>query len=141
MAKIHRTIQQAKDNLKAAASLIPARYKQGVSNADWETPTSSAQAEANYQGGIADAIAKGKRIAGVHAAGNQSYRTNAANKGGAVIGTRIVEAIEKYGANMSPILNAMNAASDAAPARTRDPMQNIENRLKPVVAAAIAAKK
>lgn len=138
---VHRTIQEAKDNLKQAAPNIPARYKAGVSKAEWEAPASSAQAETNYQGGVADAIAKGSRIAGIHRTGNAGYRTAAANKGGAVIGTRIAEAIEKYGQAFAPVLSAMNSAADAAPAPTRDAMTNIENRLKPVVMAAIAAKK
>ena len=141
MAKVHRTIQQAKDNLKSAAPMIPARYKEAVSKAEWEGPASSPQSEANYQGGVADAIAKGSRIAGIHRAGNAGYRLGASTKGAAVIGTRIAEAIEKYGAAFAPVLGAMNAASDAAPPRTRDPMTNIEQRLKPVVMAAIAAKK
>jgi len=141
MAKVHRTIQDAKDNLKAAAPNIPARYKSAVSKADWEAPTSSSQSEENYQAGVADAIAKGTRVAGIHRAGNAGWRTNAMDKGGAVIGTRIAAAIEKYGAAFAPVLSAMNSAADAVPPKTRDPMQNIELRLKPVVLAAIAAKK
>lgn len=141
MAKVHRTIQEAKDNLKTSTSIIPARYKAGVSKANWEAPATTDQSEANYQGGVADAMAKDKRRSGIHKTGDTGWRTAAVDKGGAVIGTRIAAAIEKYGAGMAPVLSAMNAASDSAPARTRDAMQNIENRLKPVVNAAIAAKK
>jgi len=138
---VHKTIDQAAKNLEAAATFIPARYKEGVSAAEWEQAASSAQAETNYQEGIADAIAKGKRQAGIHTAGNQKYRTNAINKGGAVIGTRIKEAIPAYRANMAPVLSAMNSAADSLPSRTRDPLANINNRLIPIVLAAIAAKK
>jgi len=140
MAKIHRTIQEAKDNLKQAAPTIAARYKAGVGKAEWEGPASSPQAEQNYQDGLADSIAKGKRASGIHRVGNAGYRTNAVNKGGAVIGTRIAESIEKYGQGFAPILAAMNAAADSTPPRTRDAMTNIDQRLKPVVQAAIAAK-
>jgi len=141
MAKVHRTIAEAKENLKAAASSIPARYRSGIAKADWENPATSDQSESNYQAGVADALAKDKRRLGIHAAGNAGWRAAADKKGGAVIGTRIAEALEKYGAGFQPVLAAMCAAADSAPARTRDPMANIESRLKPVVAAAIAAKK
>jgi len=141
MPKVHRTITQAQENLKASTSQIPARYKAGVQSADWATPAGSEQAEINYSQGVNEAIANKSRQKGVQEAGNTTWRNGAINKGANVIAQRINDSIQKYGQNFQPILSAMNAASDAAPAKTRDPMQNIDNRMKPVVLAAIAAKK
>ena len=93
MAKVHKTIQEARKHLGESTTLIPSRYEESTSKATWEEPASSPQAEENYI------------------------------------------------AQFAPVLAAMNSAADSAPARTRDPMSNIDNRLKPVVNAAIAAKK
>jgi hypothetical protein len=140
MSKIHRTIQTASANLGQAAANIPARYTAGVNAADWATPASSAQAEANYAAGVQKAVTNKTRAAGVNRVGNSAWRAAAVAKGAPVIGSRITASLQKYQTNFQPILSAMNAAADAAPARTLDPVANIQSRLIPVVQAAIAAK-
>lgn len=141
MPKVHKTIDEAAKHLGESVSVIPGRYKEATGKASWEDPASSPQAEANYSAGVSEAIAEGRRVTGIHAAGDTKYRKGCAEKGAPVIGGRITAALSTYRTEFSPILGAMNAASDAAPPRTRDPMANIDARLKPVVAAAIAAKK
>lgn len=136
---VHKTIEQARQNLSDATAKIPARYIASVQKAEWVGPASSSQAEANYQAGVQDAISKKTRVAGIQKVGNQGWRDGAVTKGAAVIAMRITNALPKYVTNFSPILSAMNSAADAAPAPTRDAMQNIETRLKPVVLAAKAA--
>ena len=141
MPKVHKTIDEAAKHLGESVSVIPGRYKEATSKAEWEEPASSPQAETNWAAGLAEAQAAGSRPEGIHRAGNTGYRKGCAEKGAPVIGTRITAALGTYRTEFSPILSAMNSAADAAPARTRDPMANIDARLKPVVAAAIAAKK
>ena len=140
MAKVHRTIQQATANLSAAAPNIGARYTTGVNAADWAGPAASDQAEANYAAGVQAAVTAKSRAAGVQKAGNSKWRNNSVAKGASVIGARIQASLSLYTTNFQPVLNAMNAAADAAPPRTLDPVANIANRLVPVVKAAIAAK-
>jgi len=136
-----RTIQEAGANLRAVATagLIGPRYIQGVNGADWQTPAASDQAEQNYATGVQAAVAEGRRRAGILAVTNAEWRTAAAEKGGAIIGNRIVGAIEKYQRNFGPILTAMNAAAGTLPARTTSASQNIQNRMLPVVRAAVEA--
>jgi len=141
MSKVHKTIEEAGAHLGESVSAIPARYEIATSKATWEEPATSEQSERNFQDGISEAIAKDSRRVGIRAAGDVGYHKGCKEKGAKVIGTRIREAIPRYKANMGPILAAMNSAADSAPARTRDPMLNIEQRLKPVVTAAIAAKR
>lgn len=136
MPKVHKSITEAKEHLRSAAPMIPERYKAGTSRADWAGPASSPQAKANFEAGIAEAIAKDSRGAGIVEAGDAGYRKGCAEKGAPVIGTRILAAIEKYAAGFTPILSAMSGAADAAPARTRDWRANVNNRLLPVVEAA-----
>lgn len=136
MAKVHKTIEEARTHLSESASLIGPRYKAATAKAEWEEPSVSEQAETNYQGGVAEAIAEGRRQAGIRKVGNAKYRKGCGEKGATVIGTRVTAALGDYAREMAPILAAMNSASDAAPASTRDFRANIANRLTPVVEAA-----
>jgi len=141
MPKIHKTIADARANLEAAIAFIPDRYKRATSRAIWAEPAASDQARANYEAGVMEAIAEGRREAGIREAGDAKYRKGTAEKGARVIGERIRAALGDYERFFKPVLDAMCAAADAAPPRTRDPMVNIDQRLKPVVSAAIGAKK
>lgn len=132
----HKTIAEAKKHLGESVALIPARYKEATSKAEWATKASSTEAEANYGAGVAEAVAAGSRVKGIEKVGDTKYRKGCVDKGAPVIGTRITAALEDYGREFSPILSAMNAAEEAAPARTRDFRTNVNNRLIPVVEAA-----
>ncbi len=136
-----KTIQQAAENLRQVASqnIIGPRYIQGIQGADWQTPAASDQAEANWASGVQRAIADGSRRAGIMAVSNAEWQRMSAEKGGPIIGQRVVASIDKYTRNFGPILSAMNAASAALPARTTSAQQNIQNRLVPIVQAAMQA--
>jgi hypothetical protein len=136
VAKVHKTIGEARDNLRQAASQIPTRYKTSTARANWAEPAASEQAETNYQSGVQEAISQGKRVKGIQDAGDQKYRQGCADKGAAVIGERITKALPIYERNFSPVLSAMNNAADSAPPRTRDFRTNVTNRLLPVIEAA-----
>lgn len=137
----NKTIQMAAENLRqvASAGIIGPRYIAGVRAADWQTAAASQQAETNYAEGVQRAVAAGTRRSGILAVSNQAWQQAAEQKGGAVIGARIVASIDKYSRNFGPILQAMNAASDALPGRTTSPSQNIANRMVPIVRAAVEA--
>lgn len=141
MPKVHKTIGEARKHLGESVAYIPARYKDATARAEWAGPAASAAAATNFAAGIAEAIADGRRERRISEVGDTKFRKGCAEKGAPVIGARITAALGDYEREMGPILSAMNAASDAAPPRTRDPMANIDARLKPVVAAAVAAKK
>lgn len=134
-----KTIQIAMDNLRSAAPLIGPKYTVGVQGADWQGPASSQQAEVNWQTGVQRAIADGSRLAGIQAVSNASWQQAAIAKGSAVIGQRIVDSLTKYQQNFGPILAAMNNAAAALPPRTTSASQNINNRMIPIVRAAVEA--
>lgn len=131
-----KTIQQAMENLRQVAPLIGARYTQGIQGADWQGPASSDQAEQNYGAGVQRAISDGSRRNGILAVTNQAWQNAAISKGAAVIGARIVDALDKYSRNFGPILTAMNAEAATLPARTASAAQNVTNRLLPIIRAA-----
>lgn len=136
-----RTIQQAGENLRqiAQSTLIGPRYIQGIQGADWKTGASSPQAEQNYADGVQRAVTEGRRLAGINAVSNEEWRKAAVDKGGPIIGARMVLGVDKYIKNFGPILVAMNNAAGALPARTTSASQNITNRMIPVVRAAVEA--
>lgn len=136
-----KTIQQAVENLRAIANtpVISQRYQQGVEAADWATPTQSPAAAANWFAGVTQANADGRYQAGVQRVTNQEWRQMSVQKGAAIIGQRIVASLNKYQARFGPILQAMNTAAAALPPRTSSASQNIQQRLLPVVQAAMQA--
>lgn len=136
MPKVHKTIGEARKNLSDSVAYIPARYEASTARADWATPAASAEATANYTAGIAESEAKGLRVKGIVEAGDAKYKLGCKEKGAKVIGARISAALPIYEREFSPVLSAMNAASDGAPARTRDWRSNVTNRLFPVIEAA-----
>lgn len=136
---VHKTIGEAKKNLEEAIPYIGPRYKTSVMKADWATPAGGDQAEANFADGVAKAVANKSRQKGVRLISNADWQSASANLGAPIIGERVRAGLTKYEANMGPVLDAMNAAADAAPAKGPDFRANITNRLVPVVEAAMKA--
>jgi len=133
---VHKTIAEAKKNLEESIPYIGTRYVTSVKRADWSGPAGSDQAEANFADGVAKAVAAKTRQKGVRLVTNADWQTAAAELGGPIIGERVRAGLTKYEANMGPVLDAMNAAADAAVPKGPDFRANITNRLIPVVEAA-----
>lgn len=136
---VRKNIDQAAVNLESSISLIPERFEMGVKDANWKTAAESAQAEANYAAGTQKAIANKSRQKAISKVSNEEWKNKTITLGKARIGEGIRANLQKYKDKFAPVLTAMNAAAASAPPRTVDPMANIDNRLKKVVAAAIAA--
>jgi len=130
-----KTKEEARANLEASVAYIPERYKAGVSRADWATPAGSDQAEKNFADSMAKAISKKTRQLRVKAVSNSEWQSKAVEKGGAVIGQRIRDSVDKQSAKWGPIYDRV--ASDIArmPARTVDFRTNITNRVVGTVEA------
>lgn len=134
-----KTISQAKENYVQSISIVPQRYQQGVESADWKKGVSSSAANTNWKEGIAKAAAENKWSKGVSKVSNEDWKNAALTKGAASISEGMRQGQDKYEANFSPILSAINSAAASLPPRSTDAMSNIDNRLKPIVKAAIAA--
>lgn len=131
-----KTIQQASDNLRTAATTMGPRYTLGIQGADWQGPASSDQAETNWGTGVQAAIASGARRTGIMAVSNSVWQQLSISKGAAVIGARVTDALDKYQRNFGPVLTAMNQAASLLPPRTASAQQNVAQRLLPIIAAA-----
>lgn len=132
---VHKTIDEAGENLDKAVAYIPERYKKAVGKADWAGPAASEEAESNYAAGVSEAVANKSRQKGIREIDNSVWVRAAQEKGGSAIGPGIKRGLGKYKANIRAPMEAAIAAADSAPAKTRDWRENIANRLIPVVEA------
>jgi hypothetical protein len=124
-----KTAEQAKANLEQSITYIPERYKQGVSTADWQTKAASDNAERNYADAISSAVARKSRQLGVKKVSNADWQSSAINKGGAVIGQRIRESLDKQSANWKPIYDRVQSDVLKLAPRTVDFRANVTNRV------------
>lgn len=124
-----KTKEEAKANLEASVAYIPDRYRAGIARADWATAAGSDQAEKNFADSMANAVAKKSRQLKVKQVSNTDWQTAASVKGGAVIGTRIRESLDKQSARWSPIYDRVVADLGRLPPKTVDFRTNITNRV------------
>jgi len=135
-----RTLDQAVTNLEQSISLIPQRYEQGINRGKWADAAASDQAETNFNQAMSKALQAKSRQTGVRRVGDTVWRAGALNKGVSRIGPGLSDALPKYRENFGKVYTAILSAQAGLPARTIDPIQNIDRRLKPIVAAAVAAR-
>ena len=124
-----KTKDEAKANFEGAIPYIPARYQAGVRKADWAGPAGSDVAEQNYADGVGKAIAKKTRQTEVKKVSNADWQEDAATKGGAIIGDRIRESLDKWSAEWGPIYDGVVSDVDRLPPKTTDWRANITARL------------
>jgi len=124
-----KTKEEARANLEGSLAYVEGRYKAGVGRADWATPAGSDNAERNFATAMANAIAKKTRQAKIKLVSNSVWQELAINKGGAVIATRMREALDKQAANWAPIYDRVVGDIARLPARTVDFRTNITNRV------------
>ena len=121
--------EEARANFEVSTAYIPERYKAGVGRADWATPAGSDRAETNFAAAISKAISAKRRQVNVRKVSNSEWQAQAMNKGGAIIGTRIAESMDKRFAKFGPIFDSVKADVTRLPGRTVDFRTNITNRV------------
>lgn len=139
MVKI-KSAGQIDANYKAAIGRVPGAYKAGVmATTDWQEKASSAEAEDLWKEKIAEAAAANRRQKAVSAVSNADWQGKAANVGAARIGSGMSANADKRTRNFEPYRSAIEGVS--LPARTADPMANVDARVKPIVSALVETKK
>jgi len=139
MVKI-KSASQIDANYKNAIGRVPAAYKTGVQNtSDWQEKASSEAAENLWQQKIAEAAAAKRRQKAVSQVSNADWQNRAANTGAARIGQGMTANADKRTRNFEPYRSAIEGVS--LPAKSADPMANIDQRVKPVVSALVETKK
>ena len=139
MVKI-KSAGQIDANYKAAIGRVPGAYKTGVmATSDWAEKASSTEAEELYAAKIAEAVAAKRRQKAVSAVSNSEWQGRAANIGASRIGAGMSANADKRTRNFEPYRSAIEGVS--LPARTADPMANVDARVKPIVSALVETKK
>ena len=130
---VMKTTAQARANLEASISYIPARYIEGVKAADWAGPAGSEQAETNFGTSMQKVISGKTRQKGVKEVPNSDWQNAAATKGGNVIGERIRLALDDWQTEFGPIYEGVQSKVKTLPPSTTDFRANINARLVPTV--------
>ena len=139
MVKI-KSAAQIDQAYKGAIGAVPAKYKQGVQGtSDWAEKASSAEAEELYGQKVQEAVAAKRRQKAVGQVSNAEWQAAAANKGSARIAAGMTAGADKRTRNFEPHRAAIEGVS--LPARSTDPIANVDNRVKPIVQAFVDTKK
>jgi len=127
-----KSLEATRANWTAAQGRVPAAYQAGVQAAS-NVIAKSVAAEDNYAAGVTGAVAARSRAKGLESVTDADWKKAAVEKGA----TRIVSGMKasegKFVKGMQQ--NLATIQSVTIPARTQDPMSNIDNRLKPIAAA------
>jgi hypothetical protein len=126
-----------KTNYTAAAALVPTRYAQGVKAATWQAEAQAGQAL--YEQRMQDPTVLARRNAGISKVSDDTWRTNAVNKGQPIIGARMTAAADKQITGFRPYRDALSALT--LPDKVADPMTNLTNRAGAVVRAMVDTKR
>lgn len=139
MVKIKSSADIAK-KWEEAIGRVPAAYGSGVTaTTDWAEKASSEEAENLWKEKIDEAAAAKRRMKAVSAVSNEEWKTAALAKGKVRIGAGMTAAKAKRTSNFEPYRSAIEGVS--LPAKTADPMANVDARVKPIVAALVETKK
>ena len=132
-----KSLERIKANYKGAAGTAAARYKEAIPGIAWQAAAIAGQDL--YESQMRDPEVLARRGKNITKVSDASFQSAMEKKGAPVIGARMSDAADKQAANFAPYKAAIEAV--ALPDRTADAMTNIDQRLKPIVAALVAKKK
>lgn len=138
MVKV-KSLETIKKNYAAGATVAPERYKDGVKDASWKERAASTEAEDLFKAKMQEVIAEDRRRKGIERTSESEWKNAAMDKGRRRIGEGMRTAVEKQAARYAPFKSAVEGVT--LPAKVADPMANVDNRCKPIVAVQVAKKK
>lgn len=124
--------EQATKNWEGAIGRVPAAYSEGVANAK-DVIAKAIAGEELYAQKVQEAIASKKRARKLAEVSDEQWRAAAIDKGAARIGPGMTAAKAKFSTGIGKVLDVIRGVTIAP--RVADPMANIDNRVKPIVAA------
>lgn len=117
---------------------VPASYKAGIdATQGWKAAALGGQQL--YEERMRDPQVLGKRARSLEKVNEQDWKNKASTIGSTRIAAGMQANSQKQADNYEPIAEALRGVS--LPTRSADPMQNIDNRVKPIVQAAVNAAK
>jgi len=129
---------QIEQNFRAAIPVVASRYKAGVDNTSgWQQ--SAVAAQPLYEEKMRDPEVLSRRAKALARVSDQDWKTAASTKGTQRIAAGMEQGAAKQATNFEPYRQAIESLS--LPARTADPIANVNNRVVGVVSALVAVKK
>lgn len=122
-------------NYKDAAGLAATRYRDSIPTVVWQAAAIAGQDL--YVQRMSDPEILARRAREITEVSDTAFRAALLEKGAPVIAGRMAAAAPKMAQGYAPIRSALESLT--LPPRTGDAMQNIDNRLKPVVQTMIDA--
>jgi hypothetical protein len=124
-------------NYDDAAAYVPTRYNSGIDRCEWQAPALDGQALYEVQMKKDEVLAR--RSKSIEKVTDASFKADAKEKGGKVIGARMKAAVDKQVTGWRPFGTAIEGLTLIA--KTDDPEQNVINRVVPVVLKMVETKK
>lgn len=130
--------EERKQKYTAAIAGVPAAYSAGIQRTnDWKSKALNGQAL--YEEQMRNSEVLGRRARGLEKVSDAEWKSKAATLGTTRIAAGMQSAAQKQADNYEATAEALRAVE--LPARTSDPIQNVQNRVIPIVQAAVASKK
>lgn len=133
-----KPLAQVQKNWEGSIARVPSAYKDGVAGAS-NVIAKGVAAESLYQEKLQESFATNRRATNLAKVTDAEWKSAAMDKGARRIGEGMTKASGKFNKGIANVLTTIQGVTIAP--RTSDPMQNVDNRVKPIVAALAAMKK
>jgi len=127
-----KSLEQTRKNWEASHGRVPTAYVEGVTRAK-DVISKAIAAEGLYAEKVQASIATQKRARKLAEVTDEDWRKAAREKGAPRIAAGMAASKEKFAKGIARVLDTIQSVN--LPARTADPMQNVDQRVKPIVAA------
>ena len=135
MVKV-KGLDQIKRNYQGSASTAASRYREAAPGVAWQE--AAVEGQGLYEERMRDPAVLSRREKNVKKVSDSEFRAALVEKGAPILASRMTGAADAQSSGYAPYKSALEAVD--LPARTSDPMSNIDARLKPIVAALVAKK-
>lgn len=135
MVKV-KPLDQIKRNYTGSASTAATRYREAAPSVSWQED--ALEGQSLYEEQMRDPAVLARRSKNIAKVSDSEFRDALITKGAPVLASRMTAAADKQSSGFAPYKAALEAVD--LPARTADPMSNIDNRLKPIVQALVQKK-
>lgn len=126
-----KSLEQTRKSWEESHGRVPAAYQAGVQAAR-DVIAKGVAAEQLYAQRVQEAISSQRRANNLSKISDEDWRKAAREKGAARIATGMAASKEKFAKGMGEVLSVIQGTTIAP--RTADPMANVDNRVKPIVA-------
>jgi len=126
------SLAEARRRLEQALSIIPERYRAGVSTAEWQQKTLAAAQ--TWKAAMQKVVSTNRWEQGVQRVSNEMWRQRALAAAD-LIPTRLRNALDLWQQRFGPIYQSVLSVVQGLPPRGPDALQNVDTRVKPVVRA------